>query len=180
MDWNNDKSDSKKLQSKNNNNDIFIENTNNEGILINEEIVNDTPINYSFNDDDESETHNKPHHHSHKHQKHHNNDLDDDNNNNSAERSTLRVLFIHGLESSPYGRKSRFLSRHFISITPQMKPLNYMACLSKQIRAIQTFRPDVIVGSSFGGAVALHLLQLGIWKGPTVSANTIQSKNNKF
>jgi len=37
-----------------------------------------------------------------------------------------------------------------------------------QTEAIRRFQPDVLVGSSFGGAVALALLQRGLWRGPTL------------
>ena len=33
---------------------------------------------------------------------------------------------------------------------------------------MHSFRPDVMVGSSFGGAVVLELIQRGIWSGPAL------------
>ncbi|MDH3587940.1 MAG: hypothetical protein OEQ74_00915, partial [Gammaproteobacteria bacterium] len=37
-----------------------------------------------------------------------------------------------------------------------------------QSDAIVSFAPDLLIGSSFGGAVALALLQQGLWAGPTL------------
>lgn len=37
-----------------------------------------------------------------------------------------------------------------------------------QLRALEAHKIDVVMGSSFGGAVALELLRRGAWNGPTV------------
>lgn len=37
-----------------------------------------------------------------------------------------------------------------------------------QLRALREHRPDVVVGSSFGGAVTIELLRRRAWTGPTV------------
>jgi pimeloyl-ACP methyl ester carboxylesterase len=84
--------------------------------------------------------------------------------------STPRVLFFHGLESSINGRKSLYLAKHFPdSYTPNLKPY-YLIPLSfwKAIIAIYHFKPDIIVGSSFGGFIAMFLLQTQVWNGNTV------------
>jgi pimeloyl-ACP methyl ester carboxylesterase len=70
----------------------------------------------------------------------------------------LKVQFIHGLESGPGSSKAAYLDRFFDAQTPAMDTRDFEA----------TFAPDVLVGSSFGGAVALALLQRGIFSGPTV------------
>eukprot|EP01083_Nonionella_stella_P004395 12700_1 len=41
-------------------------------------------------------------------------------------------------------------------------------CVRLQSRIIEEFRPDVVVGSSFGGAVAAECVQQGFWSGPTL------------
>ena len=41
-------------------------------------------------------------------------------------------------------------------------------CVEMQRRAIEQYRPDVVVGSSWGGAVATELLKRDMWRGPTV------------
>jgi len=79
-----------------------------------------------------------------------------------------RVLFIHGLESSPKGTKARVLAEHFASETPRMDTRDFEGCVQAQAAAIRRFEPDVVVGSSFGGAVAVALLQRGLWRGPTL------------
>jgi len=79
-----------------------------------------------------------------------------------------RVLFVHGLEGSPQGAKARLFATHFEAQTPAMDTSDFDACVAVQRRAIETFRPDVLVGSSFGGAVAVALLQTKAWRGPTL------------
>lgn len=80
----------------------------------------------------------------------------------------LRVLFLHGLESGPDGTKARLLAEHFDCTTPAMPTGDFEACVALQAEAVGRLRPDVLVGSSFGGAVALALLQRGAWRGPTL------------
>jgi alpha/beta superfamily hydrolase len=79
-----------------------------------------------------------------------------------------RVQFIHGLEGSPQGAKARLFAQHFTALTPVMKTHDFAACVDVQAATLESFRPDVLVGSSFGGAVALTLLQRGLWHGPTL------------
>ena len=79
-----------------------------------------------------------------------------------------RVLFIHGLESNPRGTKAHFFSAHFEALTPAMDTSDFAACQAVQVAAIERFSPDVVVGSSFGGGVAVALLAQGRWRGPTV------------
>jgi predicted esterase len=80
----------------------------------------------------------------------------------------VRVLYIHGLESGPLGNKARFLAARFDTLTPQMDTSDLAACIEVQTTAIASFAPDVVVGSSFGGGVAVALLIAGAWRGPTV------------
>jgi predicted esterase len=80
----------------------------------------------------------------------------------------LRIQFIHGLEGSPQGAKARLLSRHFDALTPAMNTGDFEACVALQAEVLATFRPDVLVGSSFGAAVAVALLQRGLWRGATL------------
>jgi hypothetical protein len=82
--------------------------------------------------------------------------------------TTPRVLFIHGLESNPQGTKAVFLARHFDALTPAMNTGDFPGALATQREAIASFRPDLVVGSSFGGALAVALLEQGDWRGPTV------------
>jgi hypothetical protein len=82
--------------------------------------------------------------------------------------SEIRVQFIHGLEGSPQGSKARLLAENFDARTPAMDTQDYEACVAVQSEALQEFEPDVLVGSSFGGAVAVSLLERGLWRGPTL------------
>ena len=81
---------------------------------------------------------------------------------------TLRVQFIHGLEGSPQGAKAQLFAQHFTAITPAMNTNDLEGCVALQAATLGSFKPDVLVGSSFGGAVAVVLLQRGLWRGPTL------------
>ena len=78
------------------------------------------------------------------------------------------MQFIHGLEGSPQGAKARLLAEHFRALTPAMDTRDFDTCVAVQAAALRSFRPDVVVGSSFGGAVAVELLRRGLWRGPTL------------
>jgi pimeloyl-ACP methyl ester carboxylesterase len=80
----------------------------------------------------------------------------------------LRVLFVHGLESSPGSAKSLYLSRFFDAETPAMDTSNFEGAVAHQARRLKEFGPDVLVGSSFGGAVALALVGRGFFRGGVV------------
>jgi pimeloyl-ACP methyl ester carboxylesterase len=81
---------------------------------------------------------------------------------------TPRVQFVHGLEGSPQGTKARLLAERFEARTPAMDTSDFEACVTLQAEALRRFGPDVLVGSSFGGGVAVALLQRGLWRGPTL------------
>ena len=80
----------------------------------------------------------------------------------------MRVQFIHGLEGSPQGTKARLLAEHFDARTPAMDTSDFEGCVTTQRGVIEEFRPELLAGSSFGGAVAVALLQRGLWRGPTL------------
>ncbi len=82
--------------------------------------------------------------------------------------TSLRVQFIHGLEGSPAGAKAQIFAAHFTALTPAMNTHDFAACVELQAWTLASFHPDVLVGSSFGGAVAVALLQRGDWRGPTL------------
>ena len=133
-----------------------------------------------------------------------------------------RVLFVHGLESGPLGRKSRALREAGFEVIAEAMPCSQRSMLKEprtlgllaaatllmvvsmrlgwpfalgaallvlfsaplglrylirsafresvavQVSALRGHAIDVVVGSSYGGAVALELLRSGAWKGPTV------------
>lgn len=80
----------------------------------------------------------------------------------------MRVQFVHGLEGSPHGRKATLLAEHFGAYTVPMDTKDFGACVELQAARLREFRPDVLVGSSFGGAVVVELLRRGDWAGPTL------------
>ena len=82
---------------------------------------------------------------------------------------TIRVHFVHGLEGSPSGSKARLLARHFEASTPAMDTSDFEGCVAQHAALLsEGGGPDVLAGSSFGGAVAVALLQRGHWAGPTL------------
>ena len=83
-------------------------------------------------------------------------------------RSEIRVQFIHGLEGSPQGSKARLFAQHFETITPEMDTSSFDGSVDTQAAALSEFHPDILVGSSFGGAVAAELLARRLWQGPTM------------
>jgi len=82
--------------------------------------------------------------------------------------SSLRVQFAHGLEGSPQGVKARLFAEHFTACTPAMDTHDLDGCVRVHAETLRRFRPDVLVGSSFGAAVVVALLQQGLWRGPTL------------
>ncbi len=86
----------------------------------------------------------------------------------SSESPKLRVQFAHGLESSPQGSKARLLAAHFAACTPAMDTRVFSSCVHVHAETLRSFQPDVLIGSSFGGAVVVELLRRGLWKGPTL------------
>jgi len=83
-------------------------------------------------------------------------------------KTSTRVQFIHGLEGSPQGNKARLFAETFDAVTPAMDTSDFAGCVEIQAGVLESFRPEVLVGSSFGGAVAVALLQSGRWLGPTL------------
>jgi alpha/beta superfamily hydrolase len=49
-----------------------------------------------------------------------------------------------------------------------MDTSDFEACVALHAEVIRSFAPDLLVGSSFGGAVAVELLQRGAWTGRTL------------
>tara|TARA_B100000282_G_scaffold251910_1_gene196596 strand:+ start:641 stop:1102 length:462 start_codon:yes stop_codon:yes gene_type:complete len=68
----------------------------------------------------------------------------------------MKVLFLHGLESQPGGKKATFLKEngHEVSNPALPKePFNIAVKIAEDV--INYEKPDVVVGSSRGGAVAM-------------------------
>eukprot|EP00469_Lotharella_globosa_P001714 CAMPEP_0167797094 /NCGR_PEP_ID=MMETSP0111_2-20121227/15441_1 /TAXON_ID=91324 /ORGANISM="Lotharella globosa, Strain CCCM811" /LENGTH=235 /DNA_ID=CAMNT_0007691117 /DNA_START=114 /DNA_END=821 /DNA_ORIENTATION=+ len=58
-----------------------------------------------------------------------------------------------------------YLLHVFVAILWRWK---FTLCLNTVASAIETFKPQAIVASSFGGAVTVELMRTGVWSGPTV------------
>ena len=69
-----------------------------------------------------------------------------------------KILFLHGLESLPGGSKVTFLRKKGYTVLNPTKPKDSYddSCNIAQQLVIQE-NPDIIVGSSRGGAVALNI-----------------------
>ena len=102
------------------------------------------------------------------------------------------IVYLHGLESSPNGLKGRYLKDVFgayavdldtsIAIKERNKALSRegrwtiaetnmeKAFKTPMIRAMAAIDPTVqlMVGSSFGGAVLMKLIASGAWRGPSL------------
>jgi pimeloyl-ACP methyl ester carboxylesterase len=80
-----------------------------------------------------------------------------------------KVLFFHGLESTPSGNKATWLKDNYGALTPALPTKKGLAAsVAAARKAIAQFQPDLVVGSSFGGAVALTLLNDGTLNVPMV------------
>jgi len=81
----------------------------------------------------------------------------------------MKILFFHGLESSATGTKATWLKENYGAFTPALPTKKGLEASVKAARkAVAEFHPDLVVGSSFGGAVALTLLNDGTLSVPTV------------
>ena len=70
----------------------------------------------------------------------------------------MKILFCHGMEGSPNGRKATALrdAGHDLSAPPLPKE-DFERSLRLAAESLAECRPDVIVGSSRGGAVAMQV-----------------------
>jgi hypothetical protein len=70
----------------------------------------------------------------------------------------MKILFLHGWTSVPGGRKPSFLIEHGHElINPALPDDDFAESVRIADRAYAENRPDVIIGSSRGGAVAVNM-----------------------
>jgi pimeloyl-ACP methyl ester carboxylesterase len=70
----------------------------------------------------------------------------------------MKILFLHGWQSVPGGVKPTYLAQHGHEvINPKLPDDNIDEAVRIAQAEVDTHRPDVIVGSSRGGAVAMNL-----------------------
>ena len=69
-----------------------------------------------------------------------------------------RVLFLHGLESKPGGTKPTFLKEHgFEVLNPPLPRNDFLKSCDIAQGLVDDKHPDVVVGSSRGGAIAMAI-----------------------
>jgi len=68
-----------------------------------------------------------------------------------------RIVFAHGMESSPEGRKARYLREELGAIAPRLGHLGPEDQVGALRLAVGDRAPAVVVGSSLGGLAALGL-----------------------
>jgi len=101
----------------------------------------------------------------------------------------LTILFLHGWNSVPGGVKPTYLRNHgHIVVNPKLPDDDFDAALRIAQAEFDRYRPDVVVGSSRGGALAMCLaggdvplvLLCPAWKkfGPAAMANAATIKPN--
>jgi hypothetical protein len=71
---------------------------------------------------------------------------------------TARLLFLHGLEGKPTGRKATALREAGWNVmAPSLPKDDFEKAVQIARRTLEQHRPDLIVGSSRGGAVAMRI-----------------------
>lgn len=97
-----------------------------------------------------------------------------------------RIVFLHGLEGTATGSKPTWLKQAGHDVTAPVldtsaliaflgsgegllaPPETLARPLAAAAAAIADRNPDVVVGSSFGGGLAMELWRSGVWHGPLV------------
>src|SRR5580700_11006677 len=70
----------------------------------------------------------------------------------------MKILFLHGWQSVPGGVKPTFLAQHgHIVINPKLPDDDFQQAVHIAKAEFDRHRPEVVVGSSRGGAVAMSI-----------------------
>lgn len=70
----------------------------------------------------------------------------------------MKILFLHGWQSTPGGLKPSYLARHGHQvINPALPDEDFSAAIHIAEQELAQAQPEVIVGSSRGGAVAMNM-----------------------
>ncbi len=70
----------------------------------------------------------------------------------------MKILFLHGWQSIAGSTKPTFLADHGHEVfEPALPDLNFTASIRLAQDMLSTHKPDLIVGSSRGGAVAMNM-----------------------
>ncbi len=79
------------------------------------------------------------------------------------------ILYFHGRMSGPTGTKSVWHAKQYGAVTPQLDTATTVAnALPVARAALAELQPDLVVGSSFGGAVTVALAREGLVNVPMV------------
>ena len=77
----------------------------------------------------------------------------------------MKILFLHGKEGTPFGTKPTYLkSKGYEVVAPALDKNDWEASQEAARKAFEECNPDVVVGSSRGGALACGLETNGIPK----------------
>ena len=69
-----------------------------------------------------------------------------------------KILFLHGMDSTPRGKKHLFLEEKGYSVVaPLLDKNDFVGSVETAQRVLDEESPDIVVGSSRGGAVAMAL-----------------------
>lgn len=72
----------------------------------------------------------------------------------------MKILFLHGLEGGPGGTKASYLrSLNHDVVDPLLPRDDFPGSVAIARTALGVFKPDMVVGSSRGGAVAVALVE---------------------
>ena len=104
----------------------------------------------------------------------------------------MKILFLHGLEGSPDGLKASYLKENYDAVVPdldtaallRLKKENESVAwesvdrydilwaarepLKQARQAIKEHEPDLIIGSSMGGAILAKMVIENAWSGPCI------------
>jgi hypothetical protein len=70
----------------------------------------------------------------------------------------MRILFLHGWQSTPGGLKPTYLKDHGHEVlNPALPDDNFDAAVRIAQAEYDRGKPDIVVGSSRGGAVAMNI-----------------------
>jgi len=82
--------------------------------------------------------------------------------------SDIKIMFLHGREGTPEGTKPTFLKEcGYKVIAPALPKVNWELSMRRAEDCFRNFQPDIIVGSSRGGAIAAAL-EVGWWDTPKI------------
>lgn len=70
----------------------------------------------------------------------------------------MKILFLHGWKSTPGGMKPTYLISHGHTVlNPQLPDEDFIAAVRIAQAHFDNYQPEVVVGSSRGGAVAMNI-----------------------